>query len=99
MMSNDTQKHFRWVVESGAALITLGVGLTFLVMQTLGSFDAALVILALFVGLWAFVLGNAVLFSSSIWLFLKRRDLSAEPASGNPEDRQHLLRVRPCRAC
>ena len=80
-MSTNTQKHFRWVVESAAALVIVGVGLNFLVMHTLGSFDAASVILALFLGFWAFVLGNTVLFFSSIWLFMKRRDMTAAPAS------------------
>ena len=74
-MSTNTQKHFRWVVESAAVLVIIGVGLNFLVMHTLGSFDAASVILALFLGFWAFVLGNTVLFFSSIWLFMKRRDM------------------------
>ena len=77
MMSTDTQKHFQWVAESAIVLIIVGVGLNFLVMQTLGSFDAAWVILALFVGFWAFVLGNTVAFLSSIWLFMRRRDISA----------------------
>ena len=84
MISTNTQKHFRWAVESGTALVVLGVGLTFLVMHTLGSFDAATVILALFVGFWAFVLGNTVLFSSSIWLFMRRRDFATAPAVEQP---------------
>ena len=102
MVSTNTQKHFRWVVESAAALIFVGVGLNFLVMQTLGSFDAASVILALFLGFWALVLGNTVVFFSSIWLFLRRRDLSATPAGGQPEAPEHRVigqRPRPCHAC
>jgi hypothetical protein len=90
------------VVESAAALIFVGVGLNFLVMQTLGSFDVASVILALFLGFWALVLGNTVVFFSSIWLFLKRRDLSAKPAGGQPEAPEHRLigqRTEPCHAC
>jgi membrane protein implicated in regulation of membrane protease activity len=93
MMSTNTQKHFRWVVESAAALIIVGVGLNFLVMHTLGSFDAASVILALFLGFWAFVLGNTVLFFSSIWLFMKRRDMTAEPASRRPQAHEQLKGV------
>jgi hypothetical protein len=85
MMSTNTQKHFQWALESAAALIIVGVGLNFLVMQTLGSFDAGAVILALFLGFWALVLGNSVLFFSSIWLFMKRREISAHPASERPE--------------
>ena len=88
MMNTNTHRHFQWVVESAAALIIVGVGLNFLVMQTLGSFDAAAVILALFLGFWAFVLGNTVVFLSSVWLFMRRRDMSAEPTSGQPEARQ-----------
>jgi hypothetical protein len=89
MMSANTQKHFHWVVESAIALIIVGTGLNVLVMQTLGSFDAALVILALFLGFWAFVLGNTVVFLSSIWLFMRRRDMSPKPASRQPEVYEH----------
>ena len=106
MISTNTQKHFKWVVESAAALIIVGVGLNFLVMQTLGSFDAASVILALFLGFWAFVLGNSVLFLSSIWLFMRRRDMSAEPTSRQPEAygpgriaREASRPSEPCHAC
>ena len=105
MMSTNTQKHFQWVVESATALIIVGVGLNFLVMQTLGSFDAATVILALFLGFWAFVLGNTFVFLSSIWLFMRRRDMSAKSASGQPEAHvpgpglEALRRTEPCRAC
>ena len=77
MMNTNTQKHFQWVIESGAVLILIGVALNFLVMQTLGSFDAASVILALFLGFWAFILGNSVLFFSSIWFFMRKRAVSA----------------------
>jgi putative solute:sodium symporter small subunit len=105
-MSTNTQKHFQWVVESATALIIVGVGLNFLVMQTLGSFDAALVILGLFLGFWAFALGNTVVFLSSIWLFMRRRDMSAKSASEQAEahvPRQiglgALRRTEPCRAC
>src|SRR5215831_2785726 len=103
MMPTNTQKHFRWVVESAAALIFVGVGLNFLVMQTLGSFDAASVILALFLGFWALVLGNSVVFLSSVWLFMRRRDLSAKPETGQWHDPEHghegSPRPEPCHAC
>jgi hypothetical protein len=101
-MSTNTQKHFRWVVESAAALIFVGVGLNFLVMQTLGSFDAASVILALFLGFWALVLGNSVVFLSSVWLFMRRRDLTAKPESGQwhaPEHGHEGSRPEPCHVC
>ena len=78
MMSTNTQKHLQWVIESGAALVVVAVGLNVLVMKTLGSFDAASVILALFLAFWAFVLGNTVLFLSSIWVFMRRRELKSE---------------------
>lgn len=105
MTSSNTQKHFQWALESGAVLIVVGVGLNVLVMQTLGSFDAASVILALFLGFWAFVLGNSVLFFSSIWLFMRKREMSAAPATVQaPREKQRsvLQPVRysqPCRAC
>lgn len=105
MTSSNTQKHFQWALESGAVLIVVGVGLNVLVMQTLGSFDAASVILALFLGFWAFVLGNSVLFFSSIWLFMKKREMSVEPATvqavreKQPILLQHVRHSQPCRAC
>ena len=105
MTSSNTQKHFAWALESGAVLIVVGVGLNVLVMQTLGSFDAASVILALFLGFWAFVLGNSVLFFSSIWLFMRRREMSAVPATvqavreKQPIVLQPMRHTQPCRAC
>jgi hypothetical protein len=74
-------------------------------MQTLGSFDAASVILALFLGFWAFVLGNSVLFFSSIWLFMRKREMSAEPATVQAvREKQRIVlqpvrHSQPCRAC
>ena len=85
-MSTNTQKHFQWVVESATALLIIGVGLNVLVMQTLGSFDAALVILGLFLGFWAFVLGNVGLAVSAIWLFVTRKSAVSEPMSGKPAE-------------
>jgi hypothetical protein len=103
MMSTNTQKHFQWALESAAALVIVGAGLNFLVMQTLGSFDAGSVILALFLGFWAFVLGNSVLFFSSIWLFMRRRDLRTKPASGEWHAAEHVVessrQAEPCHAC
>jgi hypothetical protein len=85
-MNTNTHKHFQWALESGAALIIIGAVLNFLVMRTLGSFDAAAVILALFVGFWAFVLGNVVLTLTSIWLFIRQRHTASEPMSGKPAE-------------
>ncbi len=89
MISPTTKKHFQWTIESGAALIVVGAALNVLVMQTLGSFDAASVILALFLGFWAFVLGNTVVFFSSIWLFLRGRDIGAKANSEQPRASRH----------
>jgi hypothetical protein len=102
MTGTNTQKHLQWVIESGAALVVVGVGLNALVMKTLGSFDAATVILALILGFWAFVLGNTVLFLSSIWVFMRRREMRVDRASGQPEvqkrlESQPLRPTEPCR--
>ena len=98
MTSTNTQKHLQWAVESGAVLILVGIGLNFLVMQTLGSFDAASVILALFLGFWAFVLGNSVLFLSSIGLFMKRRAIPENVPTGRFEATEHRpLALQPMR--
>lgn len=106
MASTNTQKHFQWAVESAAVLILVGIGLNFLVMQTLGSFDAASVILALFLGFWAFVLGNSVLFFSSIWLFMKKREVVSEQVNRQPKVPEHRRiglesprLTKPCHAC
>ena len=84
-MGTNTQRNMQWVVASATLLAIIGVGLNIAVMQTLGSFDAASVILALFLGFWAFVLGSMGLLVSSIWLFMKRKDLVAEPTRSTPE--------------
>ena len=61
------------MLEVAAALVMISAGLNVLVMQTLGSFDAAAVILALFVGFWAFALGTLLLVVSSSWLIFRRK--------------------------
>ena len=81
-MSTKTQKSIRWVIASATALVIIGVGLNIVVTQTLESFSPAAVILALYVGFWAFVLGNIALILSSIWLFMRRKRIVAEPTSG-----------------
>src|SRR5215467_8019172 len=85
MIETKTQKNIHRVVASAIALGIFGVGLNILVMQTLGSFDAGSVILALYLGFWAFVLGGTVLLFSSIWLFVKDRVTSPDPASAIPQ--------------
>ena len=57
-MDTNTNKTIVRMLEVAAALVMISAGLNLFVMQTLGSFDAAAVILALFVGFWAFVLGT-----------------------------------------
>ena len=106
MTSTSTQKHFQWAIEGAATLIVVGVGLNFLVMHTLGSFDAASVILALFLGFWAFVLGNSVLFFSSIWLFMRKREALSDHKIEQPKDgEQQEIGIgrsqlpNPCHAC
>jgi hypothetical protein len=84
-MSTKTQKNIQWVVASATALVIIGVGLNIVVTQMLESFSPASVILALYVGFWAFVLGNIALILSSIWLFIMSRKLIVpEPTSGKP---------------
>jgi len=85
MIDIKTQKNIHRVVASAIALGIFGVGLNILVMQTLGSFDAGSVILALYLGFWAFVLGGTVLLFSSIWLFVRGRVTSPDPASAIPQ--------------
>jgi hypothetical protein len=60
-MNTNTDKTILRMLEVAAALVIIAAGLNVLVMQTVGSFDAAAVILALFVGFWAFVLGTVLL--------------------------------------
>jgi hypothetical protein len=83
-MSIKAQRNIQWVVAGATALVIIGVGLNIVVMQTLGFFSAGSVILALYLGFWAFVLGNIALILSSIWLFMRRKLIVAEPTSGKP---------------
>ena len=70
-MITQTDKNIQRFIEFGAILVVVGMGLNILVMQTLGSFDAGAVILGLFLGFWAFVLGSAILVLFSTWLFIR----------------------------
>lgn len=79
MTTTNTHKHIQHMIEFAGALVIAGMGLNVLVMQTLGSFDAAVVILGLFLGFWTFVLGNLVLIPSTIWLFIRKANSVAEP--------------------
>jgi hypothetical protein len=88
-MNTQTEKNIQRIVVTAAALVFIGVGLNILVMQTLGSFDAASVILALFLAFWAFVLGNAVLILSSVWLVISRMLTASKRMSGNQQSPEH----------
>ncbi|HEX8751228.1 MAG TPA: hypothetical protein VF732_08955 [Nitrospira sp.] len=89
MSNTNTQKHIQEniqrVVAGATALGILGVGLNIVVMQTLGSFDAASVMLALFLGFWAFVLGSTILLFSSIWLFIREKVMASDPTKAKPQ--------------
>ena len=88
-MNTQTQKHIQQTLATATALVVFGGGLNILVMETLGAIDPALVILALYVGSWAFVLGNTGLMVSSIWYFIRRKALWSESTSGQPEAHEH----------
>ena len=87
-MNTQTQKHIQQTLATATALVVFGGGLNILVMETLGSIDPALVILALYVGSWAFVLGNIGLILSSIWYFVGRKVWS-DSMSGQQEAHEH----------
>ena len=80
-----TDENIQRVIEFGAVLVVLGMGLNILVMQTLGSFDAAAVILGLFLGFWALVLGTGVVVISSSWLFIRSKHAVSEAMTPRPE--------------
>jgi hypothetical protein len=88
-MNTNRNKNVHRVVESATALVVIGVAMNIVVMQTLGSFDAASVILALYLGFWVFVLGSTVLILSSIWLFMRRRVVLSQPMSAKPAADKH----------
>ena len=94
-MDTNTNKTIVRMLEVAAALVMISAGLNLFVMQTLGSFDAAAVILALFVGFWAFVLGTVLLVVSSSWLLFRRKIVFAGSLRGQAAPRL----IQPCRAC
>jgi hypothetical protein len=73
VMSTPTDKHIRRIVEIGAVLVIIAIGLNFLVTVTLGSLEVSSVLLTLYVSFWAYVLGNVMLIVLSIWLFVRRK--------------------------
>jgi hypothetical protein len=94
-MDTTTNKTILRMLEVAAALVMISAGLNLLVMQTLGSFDAAAVILALFVAFWAFVLGTVLLMVSSSWLLFRRKFVLAGSLRGLAAPRL----IQPSRAC
>lgn len=94
-MDTNTNKTILRMLEVAAALVMISAGLNLFVMQTLGSFDAAAVILALFVGFWAFVLGTVLLVVSSSWLLFRRKFVFAGSLRGLAAPRL----IQPYRAC
>ena len=93
-MRTSTHRKVHGMIEAGAALVLIGIGLNALVTQTLGTFDAASVILILYLALWAYGLGSIVLLALSIWVFLTRNSLGSEPTAVKPEfeDREFFAR-------
>ena len=75
-MTNKTWQNFQgreWIVVSATTSLITGVALHVFVVQTLGSFSVASVILALYVAFWSYVLGSITLIFLSIWVFVMRR--------------------------
>ena len=105
-MNAQVQTNIQRVVITATILIIIGAALNVLVIETLGSFDAASVILALYVASWAFVLGDVGLILSALWFFMKRRVGLAEHRGVQPQVReQRVIGVeskrltKPCHAC
>jgi hypothetical protein len=83
-MNAKTDQNIQRVIEFAAVLVLIGMALNIAIMQTLGSFDAAAVILGLFLGFWALVLGTGILVLSSAWFFVRKK-YAAESANGRRE--------------
>jgi hypothetical protein len=84
-MNIQIQQNIQRVVATAAALVLIGGALNVFVFETLGSFDAASVILALYVASWAFVLGDIGIILSALWYFMSRRVVPAERRSAQVE--------------
>jgi hypothetical protein len=103
-MHTQVQRNMQRVLITATGLVLIGAALNVFVMETLGSLDAASVILALYAASWAFVLGDVGLILSALWFFLKRRVDPAEEA--NVQRREQALVpdeaarfTKPCQAC
>jgi len=88
-ISAKTDKTVQRIIAGATALVIVGVGLNIVVMQTLGSFSAASVLLALYLGFLAYALGSVVLIVLSIWLFFKRKFPLPERRSVKQETAEH----------
>jgi hypothetical protein len=71
-------------------MVFIGVGLNIFVMQTLGSFSVAAVLLALYLAFWAYVLGSTVLILVSIWLLMRRKLILIHQARPESDDHECL---------
>ena len=87
-MNTKTDQNIQRVIEVAAVLVVIGMGLNILVMQTLGSFDAAAVILGLFLGFWALLLGTGILVLFSSWLLIRRHHAVPLKMNGTPAEAQ-----------
>ena len=90
-MNTNNNKSVRRMIEAGMALVMIGVGLNAFVTWTLGAYDAGSVLLALYVGFWAYALGTTALIVLSIWLLLMKKQTLAH-ASNSPASPL----IRPC---
>lgn len=90
-MNTNNNKSVRRMIEAGMALVMIGVGLNAFVTWTLGAYDAGSVLLALYVGFWAYALGTTALIVLSIWLVLMKKQTLAH-ASNSPASPL----MRPC---
>jgi hypothetical protein len=103
-MNTQVQRNMQRVLITATGLVLIGAAVNVFVMETLGSLDAASVILALYVASWAFVLGDVGLILSALWFFMKRRGALAEAAS-IPRREEALVAdeaarfTKPCQAC
>ena len=105
-MNTQIQHNMQRVVATAAVLVLIGVGLKIFVFETLGSFDAASVILALYVASWAFVLGDIGLILSVLWYFNSRKVVHAEHMNAQPQaierrgiSLQPSRLTKPCYGC
>jgi hypothetical protein len=105
-MNTQVQKNIQRVLVMATALVLTGAALNVFVLNTLGSFDAASVILALYVASWAFVLGDIGVILSALWFFMRGRVGLAQQASVRAgADGHRPIRLesepvtKPCYAC